>query len=140
MSNVQEISIVKLMDGSTIVGKVVIGPESIEIEHPIELVTAVQPLKEMLGEQISLRPWMAIAEDTTFVIERFNVITIGALDIDFQGGYERMVNAIYFEENNWTGGLYKADTGQLDMLPEDDELDIETLTELAEAVIKKQIH
>ena len=34
----QEISIIKLMDGSTLVGKISYGDDVVNIEHPIELV------------------------------------------------------------------------------------------------------
>jgi|TARA_B100001094_G_scaffold284302_1_gene297704 hypothetical protein len=126
----KEISIVKLMDGSTVVGKIEYGTDCIEIEHPIELVSNVAPVGAQLGESISLRPWMAISEETIFVVERMQIITIGLLDKNFEGGYERMVETIYNQPTQWSG----------DLLQGDEEFDIDTLTELADAVIKKQIH
>ena len=53
-----DISILKLMDGSTIVGRVIEGDGCVEIEHPIELVNTAKSdvLQELIGEQISLRP------------------------------------------------------------------------------------
>ena len=131
----KEISIVKLMDGSTVVGRIAYGTDCIEIEHPIELVSNVTPVGAHIGEQISLRPWMAISDETVFVVERMQIITIGLLGQDFEGGYERMVETIYKQPTNWSGDLYKADE-ETNM----DDLDIDTLTELADAVLKKQIH
>ena len=137
-----DISILKVMDGSTIVGRVIEGDGCVEIEHPIELVNTAKSdvLQELIGEQISLRPWMAIAEESVFIVERLNVITMGKLSKDFTAGYERMVEAIYYQENRWSGGLYRADTEDMEQLTNEEEFDIDTLTELADAVIKKQIH
>ena len=88
----------------------------------------------MLGEQISLRPWVAIAAEHIFVIERYNVITMSTLQETFVNGYNKMVQQIYFEQPKWSGALME------ELSQEEDDLDIDTLTELAEAVIKKQIH
>ena len=44
-----DIQIVKLKDGSTIVGKISVGPEIIEIEHPIELVAHLEQKGGLLG-------------------------------------------------------------------------------------------
>ena len=70
-----DIQIVKLKDGSTIVGKISMGPEIIEIEHPIELIAHLEQKGGLLGEQISLRPWISISSEKTFSIERTNIIT-----------------------------------------------------------------
>jgi hypothetical protein len=128
----KEISIVKLMDGSTVVGKIEYGTDCIEIEHPIELVSNVQPLQGMTGEQINLRPWMAISEETIFVVERMQIITIGLLDKTFENGYLRMVEQIYMKKSVWAGSLMD------DQL--ESEIDLDTMHELADAIIKKQIH
>ena len=127
-----DISILKLMDGTTIVGKITISGDVVEIEHPIELVSMVQPLQGVLGEQISLRPWVAISSETIFTIERYNVITMSGLQEQFVDGYEKMVDQIYFKEAIWAGDLVD---NKLDSTE-----DLETLTEYADAVIKNQIH
>jgi hypothetical protein len=41
-----------------------------------------------------------------------------------------MVENIYFREQQWDG----------DLMSEEPDLDIDTMTELADAIIKKQIH
>tara|TARA_X000001036_G_C20073279_1_gene560040 strand:+ start:134 stop:535 length:402 start_codon:yes stop_codon:yes gene_type:complete len=131
----KEISIVKLMDGSTIVGRIEYGKDCIEIEHPIELISNVLTVNQQLGESISLRPWMAISDETIFVVERIQIITIGILAKDFEIGYEKMVDNIYNQPTNWSGDLYRME----DQI-EESELDVDTLTELADAVIKNKIH
>jgi hypothetical protein len=131
----EQISILKLMDGTTIVGKVSNDGDLVEIEHPIELVPHVEPMAGILGEAISLRPWVAIAEENIFSIERYNVINISTLQEQFVDGYERMVEQIYFREATWRGSL-------VDPAPPEEEqvLDADTMTELADAIIKGKIH
>ena len=131
----QEISIVKLMDGSTLVGKISYGDDIVEIEHPIELVPSILPTSQgVLGEAINFRPWIAVSEEQTFAIERKNVITVANLQSNFIPGYHRMVRSIYFSTPEWRGDFIA------DELPEEVELDLELLEELAEAVQDKKIH
>ena len=100
----QEISIIKLMDGSTLVGKISYGDDVVNIEHPIELVPQLLPTPQgVLGESINLRPWIAVSEEQTFSIERRNVITVAGLQANFVPGYHRMVKSIYFNTPDWRG-------------------------------------
>ena len=124
-----EIQILKLKDGSTIVGKVTVSPEMVEIEHPIELVSEPARYKDGYGEQINLRPWIAISEEQRFTIERYNIITMSTLQKSFDEGYHRMVEQIYFNNANWEGPM-----------AEEEDMDIDTLTQLAEAMMKNKIH
>ena len=130
----QEISIIKLMDGSTLVGKISYGDDVVEIEHPIELVPQIMPTPQgILGESINLRPWIAVSKEQTFSIERKNVITVANLQENFIPGYHRMVKSIYFNTPDWRGDF-------IEELEEEPELDLELLEELANAVLEKKIH
>ena len=128
----EEIRILKLMDGSTIVGRVYNDGDTVDIEHPIELVSELMPLGTRLGEQINLRPWVAIAQEHIFTIDRINIITMGYLQQAFVEGYEKIVEQIYFTEPEWGGPMALED-----MEPEED---LQTLAELAEAMLKNKIH
>ena len=128
----QEISIVKLMDGSTLVGKISYGEDSVVIEHPIELVPQIMPTPHGIGESINLRPWIAVSESQTFTIERRNVITVANLQENFVPGYHRMVKSIYMDGPEWKGDFIEEDEGP--------EMDLELLEELANAVLEKKIH
>ena len=134
MSN--NISILKLRDGATIVAKVTYEGDKYLVEHPIEMVAQASILKQGLGEAINLKPWIAIAEEDDFTIERENVITVATLEEKFVSGYHNMVEAIYFQDPLW-GGDFMTEGQQ----PEGNEdIDIDTLTDLAEAVLKNKIH
>ena len=128
----QEISIVKLMDGSTLVGKISYGDDTVEIEHPIELVPQIMPTPHGIGESINLRPWIAVSESQIFTIERRNVITVANLQENFVPGYHRMVKSIYMDGPEWKGDFIEEDEGP--------EMDLELLEELANAVLEKKIH
>ena len=136
----QEISIIKLMDGSTLVGKISYGEDVVNIEHPIELVPQVVPTPGgFIGEAINLRPWIAVAEEQAFQIERSNVITVANLQANFIPGYHRMVKSIYFARPEWRGDFIE-DNNDFEIEEQLQELDLETLEELAIAVIEKKIH
>ena len=129
--------IVKLANGTTLVGKVELGPDSIEITHPIELVSQVSNIPGLIGEQINLRPWIAIAEGQTFTIDSQHVITTAELQLSFHEGYHRMVDQIYLESTNWTGSFI----GEEEAPQEEKSFEeLEELLDYAEAIDKKQIH
>lgn len=140
----QQISIVKLRDGSTIVGKLTKQNGNITVEHPIELVSVLPILPPgSMGEHINLRPWLAIAEENTFSIQKENVITIGSLAEKFIEGYNQMVQTIYFGNEEWQGDMVGRPPQSVleDLhLNENLEDDMELLDELAQAVIDKKIH
>jgi hypothetical protein len=134
----QEISIVKLMDGSTLVGKLSYGEGTVEIEHPIELVPQNIVTPHGIGESINLRPWIAVADAQTFTIDRRNIITVADLQEGFKAGYHRMVKSIYFNTPEWRGDFIEE---RVPLLEEgNDEMDLEMLEELANAVLDKKIH
>ena len=132
-----EVSILKLKDGATIVAKVTYEGDKFIIEHPIEMISTAGLLKAGLGEAISLKPWIAIAEEHAFTVERENVMTVATLQEKFVSGYHNMVESIYFKDPIWAGDF--VDDGGAEIL-EEDEVDIQELAELAEAVIKNKIH
>lgn len=134
----QEIRIVKLMDGSTLVGKISYSEDTVEIEHPIELVPQIMPSPHGIGESINLRPWIAVSASQTFTIERRNIITVADLQEGFKAGYHRMVKSIYFNTPQWRGDFVEETVPLLE--DSNDELDLELFEELANAVLDKKIH
>ena len=126
-----DISIIKLMNGSTIVGKLSIDGDIIEIEHPIELITTqFQQEGVGVGEQVHLRPWVSIAEEDIFVVERYNIITMATLQENFVAGYEQIVDQVYINRVQFEPGG--------DTIVSEEE--IEEIVDYADAILKKQIH
>ena len=106
----------------------------LNIEHPIELVPQIMPTPQgLLGESINLRPGVAVAEETTFSIDKKNVITVANLQENFISGYHRMVKSIYFNPPDWRGDFIEEEQ-------EEPELDLELVEELANAILEKKIH
>ncbi len=131
-----EVSILKLRDGATVVAKVSSEDgEKFLVEHPIELVSAAGMLKQGLGEAISLKPWISIAEEHAFTIERAQVITVATLQEKFINGYHNMVEAIYFKDPQWMGDFVEEEA----LEPEED-INIDELADYADAIIKNKIH
>ena len=132
-----EVSILKLRDGATVVAKVSSQDgEKFLVEHPIELVSAAGMLKQGLGEAISLKPWISIAEEHAFTIERAQVITVATLQEKFINGYHNMVEAIYFKDPQWMGDFVEEEEAPE---PEED-FNIDELADYADAIIKNKIH
>ena len=142
-----EVSILKLRDGTTLVGKVTSDGDMVDIEHPIEVVPTQGMLSQgIVGEHISLRPWIALAEEQTFTIERFNVITIASLQEAFQKGYHDMVENIYMRDPEWAGSFIN-EHDLLEELREDLRKRVEDMedeaslsTEYEDAKLNKKIH
>tara|TARA_Y100000004_G_scaffold196576_1_gene267032 strand:- start:2059 stop:2478 length:420 start_codon:yes stop_codon:yes gene_type:complete len=139
MSETEEITVLKLIDGTTIVGKVEQGANGLEIEHPIELISHIAQNGPYIGEQISLRPWIAMSSSGIFTIDRVNVLAMTDLDTKYIKGYNNIVQQTYLNE--------KAEFIIDDKLPPSSEyldqmedLDMETIQELADAILKKKIH
>ena len=109
--------------------------EKFLVEHPIELVSAAGMLKQGLGEAISLKPWISIAEEHAFTIERAQVITVATLQEKFINGYHNMVEAIYFKDPQWMGDFVEEESPE----PEED-FNIDELADYADAIIKNKIH
>tara|TARA_B100000131_G_scaffold170201_1_gene164356 strand:- start:2231 stop:2629 length:399 start_codon:yes stop_codon:yes gene_type:complete len=130
-----EVSILKLRDGATLVGKVTYDGEKFLIEHPIEMVSNAGFLKQGLGEAINLKPWVSIADEQVFTIERENIITVATLQEKFVNGYHDMVQAIYFQDPLWAGDFVDPPQEQ-----QDENVDLDTLTELADAILKNKLH
>jgi len=126
-----DISIIKLMNGSTIVGKLSIDGDIIEIEHPIELITTqFQQEGVGVGEQVHLRPWVSIAEEDIFVVERYNIITMATLQENFVAGYEQIVEQVYINRVQFKPGVENNIS----------EEEIEEMVDYADAILNKQIH
>ena len=142
-----EVSILKLRDGTTLVGKVTSDGTMVDIEHPIEVIPTQGMLSQgVAGEHISLRPWIALAEEQTFTIERYNVITIASLQEAFQKGYHDMVENIYMRDPQWAGSFMNEED-LLEELREDLRQRVEDMeeeqslsNEYADAKLNKKIH
>jgi len=138
-----EITVLKLIDGSTVVGRVTQGVDVYEIEHPIEIVSHMSITRGVIGEQLSLRPWIAFSDTGVFTIDRINVLAITGLDQKYEAGYTNIVEATYLNENVYVEELPKAadlpTSADMGYDPMDD-IDLETLAEYADAHIKKKIH
>ena len=68
--------IVKLLDGSTIVGSITIDKEYLRIQNPLQLITTPRMTEFGVKDDSTLAPWIPFTEDRLFVIPKDNVVTI----------------------------------------------------------------
>ena len=68
--------IVKLLDGSTLVGSISLDNDFLRIQNPLQLITTPRMTDNGLKDDSTLAPWVPFTEDKMFVIPKDKVIVI----------------------------------------------------------------
>ena len=68
--------IVKLSDGSTLVGSISIDKEFLRIQNPLQLITTPRMTEFGLKDDSTLAPWIPFTEDKMFVIPKDKVMVV----------------------------------------------------------------
>ena len=68
--------IVKLSDGSTLVGSISIDKEFLRIQNPLQLISTPRMTKQGVKEDNTLAPWVPFTNDKMFVIPKDRVMVI----------------------------------------------------------------
>ena len=68
--------IVKLSDGSTLVGSISLDKEFLRIQNPLQLITTPRMTEYGLKDDSTLSPWIPFTEDKMFVIPKDKVMVI----------------------------------------------------------------
>ena len=68
--------IVKLLDGSTIVGSISLDKEFLRIQNPLQLITTPRMTEHGLKDDNTLAPWVPFTNDKMFVIPKEKVMVI----------------------------------------------------------------
>jgi|TARA_R110001592_G_scaffold313411_1_gene588795 hypothetical protein len=68
--------IVKLSDGSTLVGSISIDKEFLRIQNPLQLISTPRMTEQGVKEDNTLAPWVPFTNDKMFVIPRDRVMVI----------------------------------------------------------------
>ena len=68
--------IVKLLDGSTLVGSISLDNDFLRIQNPLQLITTPRMTENGLKDDSTLAPWVPFTEDKLFVIPKDKVIVI----------------------------------------------------------------
>ena len=68
--------IVRLTDGSTLVGSISIDKEFLRIQNPLQLITTPRMTEFGLKDDSTLAPWIPFTEDKMFVIPKDKVMVV----------------------------------------------------------------
>ena len=68
--------IVKLLDGSTLVGSISLDKEFLRIQNPLQLITTPRMTEHGLKDDNTLAPWVPFTNDKLFVIPKDKVMVV----------------------------------------------------------------
>ena len=68
--------IVKLSDGSTLVGSISLDKEFLRIQNPLQLITTTRMTEQGVKDASTLSPWIPFTNDKMFVIPKEKVVVI----------------------------------------------------------------
>ena len=75
-NDVTDYRIVKLSDGSTLVGSISLDKEFLRIQNPLQLITTPRMTEVGVKEDNTLAPWIPFTNDKMFVIPKEKVMVI----------------------------------------------------------------
>jgi len=100
MANNTNYRMVKLIDGTTIMGSIVVDKDFLRITNALELHT-IQRHTEVGGkEDTTLKPWISFTNDKTFVIPRDKILVITQADTHISHYYEVILTKVLKEKKN----------------------------------------
>lgn len=84
--------IVKLMDGSLLMGTISVDENLMRIENPLELTTIPRMTEFGLKEDTTLSRWIPFTSDKEFVITKDKVVVISLATVELANFYEVVLN------------------------------------------------
>ena len=91
---------VRLMDGTTIMGSIVVDKDFLRITNALELNTIKRETQTGMKDDSTLAPWLPFTDDKTFVIPRDKVLVITQADNHISHYYEVILNKILKTKEN----------------------------------------
>jgi len=85
---------VKLTDGTTIMGSIVVDKDFLRITNALELSTIQRQTEVGSKEDTTLKPWISFTDDKTFVIPKDKVLVITQADTHISHYYEVILDKI----------------------------------------------
>ena len=84
--------IVKLMDGSLLMGTISVDENLMRIENPLELTTIPRMTEFGIKEDTTLSRWIPFTSDKEFVITKDKVVVISLATVELAHFYEVVLN------------------------------------------------
>ena len=94
MDNNTDYRMVRLTDGTTIMGTIVVDKEFLRITNALELHTVQRQTEVGSKEDTTLAPWLPFTNDKTFVIPKDKILVITQADNHISHYYEVILNKI----------------------------------------------
>ena len=115
--------LVKLMDGSLLMGTISVDDNHMRIVNPLELTTIPRMTEFGLKEDSTLAKWIPFTSDKEFVITKDKVVVISIASVELAHFYEVVLNRIETETSNARPALSTEDIDRI--LDIADEIDAE---------------
>ena len=94
MDNNTDYRMVKLIDGSTIMGSITVDKDFLRITNALELQTVQRHTEFGVKDDSSLAPWLSFTDDKTFIIPRDKIMVITQADKHISNYYEVILNKL----------------------------------------------
>ena len=91
---------VRLTDGTTIMGSIVVDKDFLRITNALELSTIQRQTEVGSKEDTTLKPWISFTDDKTFVIPRDKILVITQADNHISHYYEVILNKVLKAKEN----------------------------------------
>jgi len=91
---------VRLTDGTTIMGSIVVDKDFLRITNALELNTVKRSTEIGMKDDSTLAPWLPFTDDKTFVIPRDKILVITQADQHISHYYEVILNKVEKEKAN----------------------------------------
>ena len=86
--------LVKLMDGSLLIGTISVDDNHMRIANPLEMVTTPRMTEHGLKEDTTLCRWIPFTQDKEFVISKDKIIVISIATVELAHYYEVVLQKI----------------------------------------------
>ena len=94
MDNNTDYRMVRLTDGTTIMGSIVVDKDFLRITNALELHTVQRQTEVGSKEDTTLSPWLPFTDDKTFVIPRDKILVITQADNHISHYYEVILTKV----------------------------------------------
>ena len=91
---------VRLTDGTTIMGSIVVDKDFLRITNALELNTIKRETEMGMKDDSTLAPWLPFTDDKTFVIPRDKILVITQADEHISHYYEVILNKVEKAKQN----------------------------------------
>ena len=91
---------VRLVDGTTIMGSIVVDKDFLRITNALELNTIKRETQTGMKDDSTLAPWLPFTDDKTFVIPKDKILVITQADNHISHYYEVILNKVEKAKEN----------------------------------------